>query len=314
MKLILPWKILKKKGVLGINQRNASYILPLNKRKYYPLVDDKLATKNLAIKYGIAVPKLYGVIEIYKQLENFDKIISKHDDFVIKPRRGSQGHGILVIAGRRKEKFIKPDDTLWSIDDIKYHVINILSGVYSLGGVPDSAMMEYRVKPSKFFNNITFKGVPDIRIIVFKGIPVMAMLRLPTSKSDGKANLHQGAVGVGVNITNGVTTSAVIGNEVVDEHPDTGNKLINLELPMWDECLKISSKCFDFTNLQYVGVDIVIDEDLGPLVLELNARPGLNIQLANLRGLNSRLKTINNLLKIPMEVAERIKLTRELFC
>jgi len=131
----------------------------------------------------------------------------------------------------------------------------------------------------------------------------MAMLRLPTSKSDGKANLHQGAVGVGVNITNGVTTSAVIGNEVVDEHPDTGNKLINLELPMWDECLKISSKCFDFTNLQYVGVDIVIDEDLGPLVLELNARPGLNIQLANLRGLNSRLKTINNLLKIPMEVA-----------
>jgi alpha-L-glutamate ligase-like protein len=313
MKLMLPWKILRNKGVLGINQRNASYILPLNKRKYYPLVDDKLATKNLAIKYGILVPKTYGVIEIYKQLESFDKIINKYNDFVIKPRRGSQGHGILVIAGKRKDKYIKPDDTLMTIDDIKYHIINILSGVYSLGGVPDSAMMEYRVKPSKFFNDISFKGVPDIRIIVYKGIPVMAMSRLPTSMSDGKANLHQGAVGVGITIKEGITTSAVIGNEIVDEHPDTGNKLINLQIPLWDECLKIASKCFDFTNLQYVGVDIVIDEDLGPLVLELNARPGLNIQLANLDGLSYRLKAIDNLYSIPADIEERIKITKELF-
>lgn len=312
MKLMLPWRVLRSKGVLGINQRNASYILPLNKRKYYPLVDDKLATKNLSIKYGIAVPKLYGVIEIYKQLESFEKIIAKHNDFVIKPRRGSQGHGILVIAGRRKEKFIKPDDTLLSLDDLKYHVINILSGIYSLGGVPDSAMVEYRVKPSKFFNEISFKGVPDIRIIVYKGIPVMAMSRLPTSMSDGKANLHQGAVGVGINITNGMTTSAVIGNELIDEHPDTGNKLINLQIPLWDECLDISSKCLDFTNLLYVGVDIVIDDDLGPLVLELNARPGLNIQLANKEGLFSRLRKVDNILHIPDDISERIRITKEL--
>lgn len=312
MKMLLPWRVLKSKGVLGINERNANYILPLNKRRYYPLVDDKLATKNLAIKYDIAVPKLYGVIEIYKQLESFEKIIAKHNDFVIKPRRGSQGHGILVIVGRRKEKFIKPDDTLMSIEEVKYHIINILSGVYSLGGIPDSAMIEYRVKPSKFFNDISFKGVPDIRIIVYKGIPIMAMLRLPTSMSDGKANLHQGAVGVGINIKNGITTSAVIGNEIVDEHPDTGNTIVNLQIPLWDECLQISSKCFDFTNLKYVGVDIVIDDDLGPLVLELNARPGLNIQLANQKGLASRLKIIDNILHIPEDIFERIKITKEL--
>jgi alpha-L-glutamate ligase-like protein len=313
MRLLLPWRILKSKGILGINQRNADYILPLNKRRYYPLVDDKLATKKLAIKYGIAVPNLYGVIEIYKQLENFEKILEKHNDFVIKPRRGSQGHGILVIAGRRKDKFIKPDDTLMSLHDINYHVINILSGVYSLGGVPDSAMVEYRVKPSRFFNDISFKGVPDMRIIVYKGIPVMAMLRLPTSMSDGKANLHQGAVGVGVNIINGVTTSAVIGNEIVDEHPDSGNKLINLQIPLWDESLQIASRCFDFTNLIYVGVDIVIDDDLGPLVLELNARPGLNIQLANQDGLSPRLKAIDNITQIPEDISARIKLAKELF-
>jgi len=141
----------------------------------------------------------------------------------------------------------------------------------------------------------------------------MAMLRLPTSLSDGKANLHQGAVGVGVNITNGITTSAVIGNEIVDEHPDTGNRLVNLQIPLWDKCLQIASKCFDFTKLVYVGVDIVIDDDLGPLVLELNARPGLNIQLANQKGLTPRLKTIDNLAHIPEDISERVKLAKELF-
>ena len=42
------WKIaqeLKKAGVVGINARNAAYIMPLNQRKFYPLVDDKRENK-----------------------------------------------------------------------------------------------------------------------------------------------------------------------------------------------------------------------------------------------------------------------------
>jgi len=36
-------------------------------------------------------------------------------------------------------------------------------------------------------------GLPDIRIICFNMVPVIAMLRIPTELSDGKANLHSGA-------------------------------------------------------------------------------------------------------------------------
>jgi len=39
----------------------------------------------------------------------------------------------------------------------------------------------------------------------------MAMLRLPTKESGGKANLQQGAIGLGIDMASGVTTSAVQG-------------------------------------------------------------------------------------------------------
>ena len=40
----------------------------------------------------------------------------------------------------------------------------------------------------------------------------MAMLRLPTKASGGRANLHQGAIGAGVDLVTGVTHHAVLKN------------------------------------------------------------------------------------------------------
>jgi hypothetical protein len=54
----------------------------------------------------------------------------------------------------------------------------------------------------------------------------------------------------------------------------------------------MAASAFDMTGLGYLGVDIVIDRDQGPLLLELNARPGLGIQIANMAGLRSRLERI----------------------
>jgi len=113
----------------------------------------------------------------------------------------------------------------------------------------------------------------------------MAMVRLPTRASDGKANLHRGAIGAGIDIKNGVTLKAVFGSRVVEHHPDTGNKVYGIAIPYWEEMLKIAARSLDMTGLRYLGVDLVIDKDKGPLLLELNARPGLAIQLANLSGL-----------------------------
>jgi alpha-L-glutamate ligase-like protein len=286
------YKELKKKGVLSMNQRNAGFVLKYNDRKLYPIVDDKLKTKRLSIDAGIAVPELYAVIETEHQIQELSKILAPYNDFVLKPAHGSGGDGIVVIVGRVKGRFRKVNGTLISEEDLAYHLSCTLSGAYSLGGLPDTVLVERRVQVDAVFEAISFEGVPDIRVITLFGYPVMAMVRLPTRASDGKANLHQGAIGVGIDLGTGKTLGGVWHNELIDHHPDTLNPIADIEVPYWDKILHLAARSYDLTGLGYVGADIVLDKTEGPLILELNARPGLNIQIANRIGLTHRCKII----------------------
>ena len=288
-------KRLREIGLAGINQRNADYVLRWNPRKFYPRVDDKLITKNLALAAGLPVPELYAVVREEHEIAELHQKIAHREQFVVKPAHGSGGDGILVITGRRGNKYRRSNGSFLDRDEFDHHLSNMLSGLFSLGGQPDHVLVEYCVQFDPIFDNVSYKGVPDIRIIVFLGYPVMGMIRLPTRLSDGKANLHQGAIGVGIDIPSGITRRGVFGNEPVKEHPDTEHTIVGLKIPRWDELLLIAARAYELSGLGYVGVDIVLDKDKGPLILELNARPGLAIQIANGNGLFHRLKRIQAL-------------------
>lgn len=304
-------KKLSAAGVIGLNKRNCDYILKYNHRRNYPLVDDKLRTKQLAIQAGIAVPELYGVIEIEHQIRELPEFLTKYSDFVIKPAQGTGGEGIEIIVGKIKDMYRKSNGRFITEEELKHHVSNILNGLFSLAGHEDKAIIEYRVKFDPVFDAISYQGVPDIRIIVFRGFPVMAMIRLPTYMSGGKANLHQGAIGVGIDLATGRTLNAVWGNEIVTEHPDTRNPVTGLEIPAWDDLLMIAARCYELTGLGYMGVDMVIDRVKGPLMLEMNARPGLNIQIANHMGLLKRLEFIEANANRLVCVTDRVAFSRK---
>ncbi|MBB1087900.1 alpha-L-glutamate ligase-like protein [Lysobacter sp. SG-8] len=304
---------LKRAGVLSMNARNALYIAERNPRRLYPRVDDKLLTKQLALDAGLAVPELYGVVSSYHDARRFETMLEGRDDFVVKPARGAGGDGIVVIAGKLGGGYLKINGTRMSRDDVAYHLGNILSGMYSFGGRPDRAMIEYRVKPDNVFHAISHLGVPDVRVIVHRGYPVLAMLRLPTRSSGGKANLHQGAVGTGIDIASGLTGHGVWHGQPVDRHPDSMEPLEGVQIPGWDRILELSAGGHELTGLGYLGVDIVIDRDRGPLILELNARPGLAIQVANRRGLRERLERIDAVADPALTAPERARFVRELF-
>ncbi|MDM5271711.1 alpha-L-glutamate ligase-like protein [Sulfurovum sp. zt1-1] len=301
-------KMLRAKGVIGMNFRNIELIGRYNDRSKYPLVDNKLITKRIAKEAGIAVTELYGKIEWQSQLARLHEMLAPYDSFVIKPVHGSGGKGIVVITHREDDLFIRANGTSMTLTDIHTHITNILSGLYSLGGRYDIAIIEKMVEFDPVFQNYSYEGVPDVRLIVYKGYPMMAMMRCPTHESNGKANLHQGAVGVGIDIATGKAINAVQHNHPVTVHPNTKHDFSGLQIPHWEEILKIGAKCYDMTGLGYLGADIVFDRNVGPLLLELNARPGLAIQIANNKGEYHRVK------RIDQEKQERNAEERAAFC
>ncbi|WP_183142227.1 alpha-L-glutamate ligase-like protein [Pseudomonas cichorii] len=319
MGLWKTWKALEAKGIMGINRRNADYVLKYNKRSLYPIVDDKIITKERAIQAGIQVPEMYGVISTEKEIDRLDDILGRHSDFVIKPAQGAGGDGILVVADRFEGHYRTVSGRIITHSEIEHQVSSILTGLYSLGGHRDRALIEYRVIPDQIFKSISYEGVPDIRIIVLMGYPVMAMLRLPTRQSGGKANLHQGAIGVGVGLASGVTLEGTWLNNIINKHPDTTNAVDGVQLPYWNGFMKLAAECYELCGLGYIGVDMVLDQEKGPLILELNARPGLNIQIANNCGLTHRTQAVEAHLEelermgVKETPEERVRFVQEVF-
>lgn len=282
-----------KTGILGINARNLLYIRPYNKKKAVRLADDKLKTKHFLSARGISVPKLYGVIRSREDLEKFD-FNTLPNSFVLKPNFGFGGEGIIPIVNRKDRYFIKPSGEKLTKLDLIDHINDILDGRFSNTNFADIAFFEQRIISDDVIGKYAYGGLPDVRVVVHNLIPVMTMLRLPTKESDGKANLHQGAIGIGIDIATGKTTHIMKGAKIVEEIPGAGG-VEKLVVPHWDEILLIASKTQLITNLGYMAVDIAIDKQSGPVLLEINARAGLGVQLANLSPLRKRLERIEGL-------------------
>ncbi|WP_152206394.1 alpha-L-glutamate ligase-like protein [Marinobacter changyiensis] len=306
MKWISP-RQLNRLGMLNMNQRNVGYIGKYNDRRMFPLVDNKLKTKLLATEYEVTTPKLLQVITQQHEISHFRERADALEGFAIKPAKGSGGKGILVILRREGDSYIKASGAAITVGTLERHLSNILAGLYSLGGAPDVAIVEDLIQSAPSLAKYSFQGVPDIRIVVFQGYPVMAMLRLATKASDGKANLHQGAVGVGLDIATGRGLNAVQYNRPVLLHPDNGLALGHIVIEAWKTMLLMASRCYEATGLGYMGVDLVVDAQQGPLLLELNARPGLAIQMANGRGLRPRLQKVEALRKPHYSPEKRVE-------
>ncbi len=288
----------KSRKILGMNARNLEFIRPCNLRRAKRLADNKLLSKRVLEKADLPVPKLIAQVKTSEELDNFDwSLLPK--SFVLKPNLGFGGEGILVVYGKKKNHeniWIKADGSLVTVEDIRTHIQNILDGSFSLSGIPDVAFFEERLKLLKLFKPYAYRGIPDIRIIVHNKIPVMAMLRIPTRESNGKANLQQGAIGAGIDLANGVTTTAVLGkNKIIEYVPQTRLLISGIKIPSWKDILRMAVRAQEISGLGFLGADIAVEPDRGPVFLELNARPGLSIQIANMDGLLGRLRRVEGL-------------------
>ncbi|MFW0871036.1 MAG: sugar-transfer associated ATP-grasp domain-containing protein [Patescibacteria group bacterium] len=296
---------------LGMNARNFLYILPYNKSHAKQNADDKLKTKRLLLQKGLNTPALLASFNSVKNVRDFDWY-QLPKSFVVKPARGYGGGGIILVKKWDGISGITEDGEHISVQDLESHIFDIIMGMFSLSSLADKAFIEERIVPMKFFKKIPIYGTPDIRVIVFSGVPVMAMMRIPTIISEGKANLTQGAVGLGIDISTGITTSGWQRGKTIRLFPGTRIKLRGIKIPMWEEVLEQAVQSANASKLGFAGIDIILDKNKGPLVIEINARPGLSIQSVCRASLWERLKRVTNITPKP-DIKRGIEIGKNLF-
>jgi len=281
-----------RREALGLNRRNGELLLRVNPAPWVALVDNKVRTKAVLAAHAIPVPATFGVYTATRELGALLAEVARRQEFVVKPARGAGGEGIVVVVGRQADRFVTAGGALLSTADLLSRAADILAGAFALSQTRDDVVLEERLVAERTLAAFTPGGVADVRVVVFHGVPVMAMARLPTRQSAGRANLHVGGIGVGLDLGTGGATHAIRWDKPVTVHPDTGESLASLRIPAWREIVRIAAASYDAVPLGYCGIDIVVDARRGPVVLELNARPGLAIQLATRRGLRPLLAAV----------------------
>ncbi len=266
------------RSIFGINRRNVELIYPNNDRRDYPLADDKCRCKGLLEAAGVSVSPTIAICRGLFEVDRVTTELQQRDDFVVKPANGSGGDGIMVLGTRDASgRWATPKGRAVALDELRYHIANITFGAFSKQ-LEDHALIEERIVPHEFYDELWSDGVCDLRIITLATVPLLAMVRVPTRRSAGRANLHQGGIGVAVSLEDGTTTRAYWKGSAITTHPETGAALIGRQLPRWRECLQVARAAARAVPLGYLGVDLAVDRARGPLVLELNVRPGLEIQ------------------------------------
>lgn len=277
----LPPRVRAFDGVLGMNARNER-IARENTFEAIRLVDDKHATKEALRAAGAPTAETLALIRSRRELAAVEWAAGP-SSWALKPNQSLGGNGILLATGRAEDDargrpaWLSGSGRRIPLREVVDHVRFILDGEFS-GRGRDSALLEPLLRSHPDVDRLSYQGLPDVRVLCLGDVPVLAMMRLPTSASGGRANLHQGAVGAAVDLATGAITQARVGRQLVTHHPDTGVPLVGAVVPAWEEVLDAARRCAGATGLRYLGADVVVDAERGPLILEVNARPGLQIQ------------------------------------
>ncbi|HKY74079.1 MAG TPA: sugar-transfer associated ATP-grasp domain-containing protein [Patescibacteria group bacterium] len=282
--------------ILGMNARDQLFC-SLNSLDAKRFGFSKIRAKEFLRKHGIGIASLYAVLTSPEEIRTFDWK-SIYSGFVIKPSNGSAGKGVLVIKeyNKRQKAWQDVEGKYYTEDDLRFHASNILDGQYSTWGSFPNVIIEERVPIHPDLEQYVQYGTPDVRVIVFNKIPVMAMTRLPTKESGGRANLDQGAIGLGIDMGTGKTTYGVSGKKKVFRFfPGAQQSTAGIQIPFWMDVLKTAVRAANATGLTYMGADIFVHPEKGPIIAEVNAYPGLSIQVANQAGLRKRLERIEDI-------------------
>lgn len=175
---------------------------------------DKLRSMQLLAKSGVGIPKTV----VSRNTTDIDVLLEQLGDMpvIIKLARGTHGNGVVLAETKKAAK-------------------SVLQAFYLTNDDGTSILLQEFIKES---------AGTDIRAFVV-GSRVVASMKRQSLDDDFRSNLHKGAEGTIIKLT--------------------------------DEEKKIAVKAAKAMGLNIAGVDMM-RSDRGPLILEVNASPGFGIE------------------------------------
>ena len=276
---------LRKRGVLGINARNGDYVLLRNPR-CLPRVDDKLQPIIISQHGNPRARDLRGDRRC-GDVRRFLELLGDRRDFVIKPASGSEGRGSSSSRTAKTRPSSPPaaSGSTWPRSATTWRWSSRACTPWAASRTAPSSSSGS--SSTSIFEQVAVGGTPDVRIILYRGVPVMAMVRLPTRQSRGRANLHQGAVAAGIHLRSGRTSGGFATTAAVSLHPDTA-------VPSKDPGADVGrpaggrDESGRWTGVGLSGRRLRAERPAGADRPGSQYPPGLAIQVANRRGLCPR--------------------------
>lgn len=304
-------------GILWNNARNLLYIKKFNNKKSIRLANNKLETKRFLWERGIPFAKTYAVIKDRKELTKFNFLNLPKNEFVIKPNHWSKWNWIYICKTLEEKPEIQNKKTwlntlfkmgfledryficIWkkTVGEIEFkrYLTDIITWKHSMTTWDDKIIVEEILRPWEAFKEFCEFWLADIRVIVFNLVPVAAMIRIPTDKSDGKANLAAGWIWLWIEVWTGKITSMLFKWKIYTKtFPEKFKHFQHKQIPFRNDILFHSSKIQYFVNLWYLALDRVIT-NTWPKLLEINARAWLEVQKITWTKLKKTLEKLDDM-------------------
>ncbi len=253
---------------------------PHSYKDYGIFSDDKIVTAAMLQAYDVAQPKLLFSYE-KEQFFNpanarvaaaeINAIIEASQSLKIflKPSFGSGGKGILVFE-KKEGKYVNSNNEPLNAD----FFIRELKGAFYFvqQGLVHSAEMS-RIYPNSIN---TFRIVTE-----YKNGEAKILFAIFRMGQGGKNldNASSGGLYLKVDIDTGMMSDHALSfsRDIYTTHPDTGFTFKGAQLECWEEIksfVLLTAK--KFRKLRYIGWDVAFTNE-GPVVIEINKRPGVGI-------------------------------------
>jgi hypothetical protein len=249
------------------------YFRLLKRRKGTPL-QDKTRFADFCAEHGIPT------VETLMYLDgNAREGALPLRDLFVKPARGRGGRGAERWDLVAPETFAGPGGERLTGDALLARLVDRSHRV--------ELMVQPRMQPHPDLLPLTAGALPTIRILTClntKNEPevIAAMMRTSFGKNRTVDNLHAGGLGTLLDLDSGMLSKASnLGSDArlgwFSAHPDTGALIEGRRVPSWEEAKALAVSAHrHFNDRVVIGWDVAILED-GPVFIEGNGNPDLDI-------------------------------------